>query len=98
MKEKISMNNVIKDLDIVKSKLNKSIGKSIEINQNGFLETKFMIQEMNYGINQEKLSITNKDKNSYICININQIYKIEFVEEKILLYMDNDTVITLKQM
>ena len=74
--------------------LNNFIEKSIIVNQNGFLESSYCIEFLTYFIKEDILNVEDKKSNIYIKINLNQIYKIENEKDKMLLYLDNDTIIT----
>jgi len=79
-----NMNNCIDE------KLNKFMGREVIINQEGFLENKYEIQKLKYGVEYEVLSITDEKSDNYLRINLNQIYKIEDNEKEIKLFLDND--------
>lgn len=70
-------------------------GKSLTILQSGFLNCEFNILELKYLVEYEILNILDNKTNNYLKINLNQIYKIENNKSKIILYSDNDTIITL---
>lgn len=74
--------------------LSNFIEKSIIVNQNGFLESTYYIENLTYFIKEDILNVEDKNSNVYIKINLNQIYKIENEKDKMLLYLDNDTIIT----
>lgn len=84
-------NNINSQLEKI---LSKFIEKSIIVNQNGFLESTYYIENLTYFIKDDILNVEDKNSNVYIKINLNQIYKIENEKDKILLYLDNDTTIT----
>ena len=69
------------------------VGRDIEIIQDGFLKSKYSIQKFEFNITFEILNITDENSTNYLNINLNQIYKTEFNEENITLYLDNDTII-----
>ncbi len=77
-------------------KLNEFIGKDIAIIQDGFLKSKYSIHKLKYCIEYEILNIANEENNNYLKINLNQIYKIKNNKKEIILYLDNDTILTLK--
>lgn len=79
-----------------KKTLNTFISKNIIIKQLGFIESNFEIKNFNYEIKYELLKIFDKESKNYIIININQIYKIIYKQEKIILNMDNDTTISIE--
>ena len=51
------------------------------------------MQKFEFNITFEILNITDENSTNYLNINLNQIYKTEFNEENITLYLDNDTII-----
>ncbi len=79
----------------LEKKLNEFIEKNVNITQNGFLKTKYSIHKLKYFIEYEILNIIDDESKNFLKINLNQIYKIEFNEKNIKLYLDNDTIICL---
>ena len=77
----------------LEEKLNEFIGKNVIITQDGFLKNKYSIHKLKYFIEYEILNIIDEEKQNYLKINLNQIYKIEINEKDIILYLDNDTII-----
>ena len=75
---------VIKYIDKLKE-------KKIKIEQKGFLKSKFFIDELSYEVEDDILELKDEDSEIYIKININQIYKVEDTNNKVSLYLDNDT-------
>ena len=73
--------------------LEKLIFKTVTIKQDGFLKSKYSMQKFEFNITFEILNITDENSTNYLNINLNQIYKTEFNEENITLYLDNDTII-----
>ena len=73
--------------------LEKLISKTVTIKQDGFLKSKYSMQKFEFNITFEILNITDENSTNYLNINFNQIYKTEFNEENITLYLDNDTII-----
>lgn len=67
---------------------------NIVINQIGFINSEFYINDAKYKIKDDILTLKN-DKGIYIKLNINQIYKIEYLSNGILMCIDNDTKIKL---
>ena len=84
-------NNINNQLEKI---LSNFIEKSIIVNQSGFLESNYCIEFLTYFIKDDILDVEDKKSNIYIKINLNQIYKIENEKDKMLLYLDNDTIIT----
>ena len=79
----------------LEGKLNEFIWKNIIITQDGFLKNKYSIRKLEYFIEYEILNITDEESQSYLKINLNQIYKIKINEKDIKLYLDNDTIICI---
>lgn len=77
----------------LQKKLEKLISKTVTIKQDGFLKSKYSMQKFEFNITFEILNITDENSTNYLNINLNQIYKTEFNEENITLYLDNDTII-----
>ena len=84
-------NNINNQLEKI---LSNFIEKSIIVNQSGFLENTYCIENLTYFIKNDILNVEDKNSNVYIKINLNQIYKIENEKDKVLLFLDNDTTIT----
>ena len=70
-------------------------GKLVSIIIDGFLSSKFLIDNLKYTIESEILNI--KNNNSYLKINLNQAYNILLSENQIKIFLDNDTVISLSK-
>ena len=79
----------------LEEKLNEFIKKNVNITQNGFQKNKYSIHKLKYFIEYEILNITDEESQSYLRINLNQIYKIKINEKDIKLYLDNDTIICI---
>ena len=69
--------------------------KKVIINQFEFIESTYSISKLKYSIEYDILNIIDENSKNYIKINLNQVYKILDEENKIKLYLDNDTIITL---
>lgn len=80
----------------LEEKLNELQGKNVIISQEGFLKNKYSIYKLKYFIEYEILNIIDEKSQNYLKINLNQIYKIEIYKKDIKLYLDNDTIISLK--
>lgn len=72
-------------------------GKTINIRQEGFLETQFIIKDLKYNVIDDILKIEENREENFISMNLNQIYNMEQTEEKIILYLDNDTIIKIEE-
>ncbi len=67
--------------------------KRIVICQTGFISTKFLLNCLSYKIEIDTLTIKDEKEGVYLSINLNQVYKYEIKDNKIKIYLDNDTVI-----
>ena len=87
------MTNKIRDniINILKNLSN----KNITIKINGFILAKFYIDGLNYKIENDNLSIINKEENIYLSINLNQVYKYEYVTHGIEIFLDNDMILKI---
>ena len=83
------------NIDSLEEKLNEFNEKNVVITQNGFLQNKYSIHKLKYFIEYEILNIIDEERENYLKININQIYKMEINEKNIKLYLDNDIIICL---
>lgn len=80
---------------ILEKNLNKFLGQNVTIIQDGFIQSCFMINYLKFIIEYEILNIFDQSSNFYLKINLNQIYKIDFDENNIKLFLDYDTTIAL---
>lgn len=69
--------------------------KDIVICQTGFINSRFTINCLKYKVEYDILKLEDKYKVKYITINLNQIYKYEIKDKKIVMNLDNDIVIEL---
>ena len=79
----------------LEEKLNEFLGQNVTIIQDGFIQSCFMINYLKFIIEYEILNIFDESSNFYLKINLNQIYKIDFDEKNIKLFLDYDTTIAL---
>ena len=84
-------------IDKIKREINSYINKSVIIIQDGFIQSKYEIKTAQLSIDNEILSIINEEKITYLKINLNQIYKFDSDNSKLVFYMDNDTIITIQK-
>ena len=85
--------NIIEELN---KKLSNMDNKCLNIKQNGFIKAHFYINKMSYNIKNDILNIKdNDDVNLNLEFNLNQVYKINILENSVLFYLDNDTQIEL---
>ena len=69
--------------------------KPLKIQQNGFLMNQFFIEKMMYKIQNDILNLRDETKEVYLSLNLNQVYQVEIGENKMILFLDNDTEIHL---
>lgn len=79
------------------NELKRKNGKRIVICQTGFISTKFLVNCLNYKIEIDTLTIKDEKEGVYLTINLNQVYKYEIKDNKIKIYLDNDTVIIISE-
>ena len=75
--------------------LDKLKQKSIKVNQKGFIINQFFIEKLIYKIQNDILNLRDERNEVYISLNLNQVYQIEIGENKIVLFLDNDTEINI---
>ena len=75
--------------------LDKLQQKPVTIQQDGFLINQFFMEKMMYKIQNDTLNLRDEMKEVYISLNLNQVYQVEIGENKIILFLDNDTKIQL---
>lgn len=69
--------------------------KSIKISQKGFIINQFFMDQMMYKIQDDILNLRDEVKEVYLSLNLNQVYQVEISENKIILFLDNDTEIEI---
>ena len=79
----------------IEKNLDKLQQKPIRVQQNGFLMNQFFMEKMMYKIQNDTLNLRDEIKEVYLSLNLNQVYQIEIGENKIILFLDNDTEIQL---
>ena len=79
------------------NELKRKNGKRIVICQTGFISTKFLVNCLSYKIEIDTLTINDETEGVYLRINLNQVYKYEIKDNKIKIYLDNDTVIIISE-
>ena len=77
--------------------LKKFVGEKTVIAQDGFLQSKFVLNGLVYEIKNDLLKIGDEKNDCYIKINLNQVYRADNEERKIKLYIDNDATITIEK-
>jgi len=75
--------------------LDKLKEKAVKISQNGFIMNQFFMEKLMYKIQGDILNLRDEVKEVYLSLNLNQVYQIEISENKIILFMDNDTEIEI---
>ena len=75
--------------------LDKLQQKPVTIQQDGFLINQFFMEKMMYKIQNDTLYLRDEMKEVYISLNLNQVYQVEIGENKMILFLDNDTRIQL---
>ena len=69
--------------------------RPIRISQNGFIINQFFMDKLMYKIQGDVLNLRDEIKETYLSLNLNQVYQIDISENKIILFMDNDTEIEI---
>ena len=75
--------------------LDKLQQKPVTIQQDGFLINQFFMEKMMYKIQNDTLNLRDEMKEVQISLNLNQVYQVEIGENKMILFLDNDTKIQL---
>ena len=79
----------------IKKSLDNLKQKPARISQNGFIMNQFFMSQLMYKIQDDILNLRDEVKEVYLSLNLNQVYQVEISENKIILFMDNDTEIEL---
>ena len=69
--------------------------KPVRVQQNGFLMNQFFMEKMMYMIQNDTLNLRDETREVYLSLNLNQVYQVEIGENKMILFLDNDTEIQL---
>ena len=69
--------------------------KPIKISQKWFIINQFFMDRLMYKIQCDILNLRDEIKETYLSLNLNQVYQIQISENKIILFMDNDTEIEI---
>ena len=80
----------------IENNLKKFKDNNIIIEQLGFIESHFKLKNFEYKIKYDILKLYDKNSENFITINLNQLYNTIYEQEKLTLYLDNDTIITLE--
>lgn len=79
----------------IEKSLEKLQKKTVRVSQSGFILNQFFIEKMMYKIQYDTLNLRDETKEVYLSLNFNQVYQVEISENKIVLFLDNDTKIEL---
>ena len=80
----------------IENNLKKFKDNNIIIEQLGFIESHFKLKNFEYKIKYDILKLYDKNSENFITIYLNKIYNTIYEQEKLTLYLDNDTIITLE--
>lgn len=69
--------------------------KPVRVQQNGFLMNQFFMEKMMYKIQNDTLNLRDETKEVYLSLNLNQVYQVEIGENRVIVFLDNDTEIQL---
>ena len=69
--------------------------KPVKISQNGFIMNQFFMSQLMYKIQDDILNLRDEIREVYLSLNLNQVYQVEISENKIILFLDNDTKINI---
>lgn len=75
--------------------LDKLKQKPIKISQKGFIVNQFFMDRLMYKIQDDILNLRDEVKEVYLSLNLNQVYQVEISENRVILFLDNDTEIEL---
>ena len=76
--------------------LNYFLNKNVVVSQDGFLKCQFSIEKFTFSIDYEILKVLDSNGNNYLSINLNQVYNFEDSDNILKFYLDNDTIVSLK--
>ena len=93
-KESDTMQNELREK--ILEELKKHEKKQNTIKQTGFISNQFYINSLTYKLEIDTLTIKDEKEEIYVCINLNQVYKVEITDNNIHMYLDNDTQICIK--
>ena len=69
--------------------------KPVKVSQNGFIMNQFFMDKLMYKIQDDILNLRDEVKEIYLSLNLNQVYQVEIYENKIIMFLDNDTEIEI---
>ena len=79
----------------IEKSLEKLKQKPVKISQKGFIISQFFLDKVMYKIQNDILNLRDETKEKYLSLNLNQVYQVEIFENRINLFMDNDTQIEI---
>lgn len=79
----------------IEKNLDKLKQKPVKICQSGFIINCFWIEKLAYKIQMDTLNLKDENKETYLSLNLNQVYQVEIGENRIILFLDNDIKIEL---
>ena len=85
-------NQMIVKIEKCLDKLNQ---KPVRISQKGFIITQFFVDKLIYKIQSDILNLRDETKETYLSLNLNQVYQMEIGENRMILFLDNDTEIEI---
>ena len=75
--------------------LNKLKQKTIKISQTGFIMNQFFMNKLMYKIECDILNFRDETTECYLSLNLNQVYQVEISDNRMTLFLDNDTEIEI---
>lgn len=85
-------NQMIVKIEKCLDKLNQ---KPVRISQKGFIINQFFVDKLIYKIQSDILNLRDETKETYLSLNLNQVYQMEIGENRMILFLDNDTEIEI---
>ena len=79
----------------IEKSLEKLKQKPVKISQKGFIISQFFLDKVMYKIQNDILNLRDETKETYLSLNLNQVYQVQISENKIILFLDNDTEIEI---
>lgn len=77
--------------------LEKHVQKKNIIKQTGFISSQFYLNSLIYRVELDNLTLKDEKEEIYVCLNLNQVYKVDILNSCIQIYLDNDTQICIKK-
>ena len=82
-------------IEKIEKSLEKLKQKPVKISQKGFIISQFFLDKVMYKIQDDILNLRDEVKEVYLSLNLNQVYQVQISENKIILFLDNDTEIEI---